>query len=84
MLRATRSLFFGCFHEATCLASIEGGEEYVHHYGNRPDEVFDLSKDPFQQNSLADEYSQEELDRRRDDLLEWQARVNAAYASTDR
>jgi glucan phosphoethanolaminetransferase (alkaline phosphatase superfamily) len=76
-----RILNFSCFHEDTCLSSIEGNEEYVYHYGNQPDEVFDLSKDPLEQDSLASEYSKEELDRRREALLKWQTGVNAAYTS---
>ena len=79
-----RTLYFSCFHENTCLASIEGHEEYIYHYGNRPEEIFDLLVDPTEQNDLAGEYSQEELDMRRDELLKWQSGVNAAYASMDR
>jgi len=76
-----RPLFFSCFHEDQCLTSIEGNEQYIYHYGNRPDEIFDLSKDPTEQNDLAREYSQEELDKRRDELLKWKSRVNATYTS---
>ena len=79
-----RTLRFSCFHENQCLASIEGNEEYVYHYGNKPDEIFDLSKDPLEQNSLASEYSEEELAKRRDELLKWQTGVNAAYTSPGR
>jgi phosphoglycerol transferase MdoB-like AlkP superfamily enzyme len=74
-----RILMFSCFNNRKCLASIKGSEKYIYHYGNQPEEVFDLSKDPLEQNNIADEYSQEELDRRREDLLAWQARVNAEY-----
>jgi arylsulfatase A-like enzyme len=80
-----RPLFFSCFHEDQCLASIEGNEEYIYHYGNRPDEIFDLAEDPLEQNDLAGEYSQDELDKRHDDgLLEWQSSVNATYNSAGR
>ncbi|MCA1728168.1 MAG: sulfatase-like hydrolase/transferase [Actinobacteria bacterium] len=78
-----RTLNFSCFHEDQCLASIEGDKEYIYHYGNRPDEVFDLSEDPLEQNDLASEYSKEELDKRRARLLKWQTEVNAIYTSTD-
>jgi hypothetical protein len=37
-----RSLYFSCFHENTCLASIEGHEEYIYHYGNRPEEILSV------------------------------------------
>ena len=76
-----RTLMVSCFHEFTCLVSIEGSEEYVYHYSNRPEEVFDLSKDPLEQNDLAGEYTREELYERRDELLEWQTGVNATYVT---
>jgi hypothetical protein len=47
------------------------GTKYVYHNGNCPDEVFDLLNDLTEQNDLSGEYSQEELDRRRDDLPGW-------------
>jgi lipoteichoic acid synthase len=74
-----RTLRFGCFHEETCLASIEGNEKYVYHYGNQSEEVFDLSKDPLEKHNLASERSVEELDKRREDLLKWRSSVDATY-----
>jgi hypothetical protein len=70
---------FSCFHEAQCLASIRGSEKYIYHYGNQPDEFFDLSKDPIEKHNLADERAKEEMDKRRNDLLVWRSSVNAAY-----
>jgi hypothetical protein len=61
------------------MASIKGSEKYIYNYGNQPDEVYDLSKDPQEKNNLADTYSSEELNKRREDLLNWQAGVNAMY-----
>ena len=74
-----RILNFSCFHEDACLASLKGNEKYIYHYGNQPDELFDLSEDPLEQRNLADERGKEELDKRRDDLLIWGSSVNAAY-----
>jgi len=73
-----RTLMFSCFHDKACSASLEGTEKYIYHYGNQPDEFFDLSEDPLEKNNLADERS-EEVEERRGDLLEWRSRVNAAY-----
>jgi lipoteichoic acid synthase len=73
-----RTLFFSCWFEDQCLASIEGTEKYIYHYGNRPDELFDLSIDPAERENLADERS-EEIDERRQDLLAWRSSVDAAY-----
>jgi lipoteichoic acid synthase len=82
-LPADRTLKFNCFHEDQCLASIKGNEKYIYHYGNQPEEVFDLSKDPQEQRNLAGEISEEELAKRRDELLKWHSGVNATYAFSD-
>jgi arylsulfatase A-like enzyme len=76
-----RALYSSCWFEDKCLASIRGQEKYIHHYGNRPDEIFDLSEDPTEQNDLTGEYSQGELDERRDELLEWRSKTNATYTN---
>jgi hypothetical protein len=70
---------FSCFHEEQCLARIKGSEKYIYHYGNQPDEIFDLSQDPLEKQNLASLYSEEELDKRRKELLEWRSKVNAQY-----
>ncbi len=74
-----RTLRFSCITKRTCMASIQGHEKYIYHYENQPDELFDLSEDPLEQNDLAGSLSSEEIDERREDLLEWQSRVNAVY-----
>ena len=78
-LPADRTLRFSCFHENQCMASIEGYKKYIYHYGNWPDEFFDLSEDPLEKNNLADE-RREEVDERREDLLAWRLRFNALYS----
>jgi hypothetical protein len=75
-----RTLRFSCWNKDTCLVSIKGSEKYIYHYGNQPDQLFDLSKDPLEENNLADKHSREELDQRRDDLLAWRWSVDATYA----
>jgi arylsulfatase A-like enzyme len=74
-----RTLMFSCFHEDACLASLKASEKYVYHYGNQPDEFFDLSNDPLEKSNLASERPKEEIDKRREDLLEWRSRINAKY-----
>jgi lipoteichoic acid synthase len=61
------------------LASIEGSEKYIHHYGNQPDELFDLSKDALERENLTGERPKEEMDKRREDLLRWRSSVDATY-----
>jgi lipoteichoic acid synthase len=74
-----RRLTFSCWFENSCLASIEGTEKYIYHYGDRPDEVFDLSKDPSEQENLADKHPEEEMDGWRNDLLSWRSGIEAQY-----
>jgi hypothetical protein len=73
---------FSCISNRKCLASIKGNEKYIYHYDNQPEEVFDLSKDPLETHNLADEYSKEDLDKRRKDLLAWRSSVNEMYGSS--
>ena len=74
-----RVLRFSCITNHKCLASTKGDEKYIYHYGNQPEEVFNLSEDPLEEHNLAAEYSKDELDEWREDLLAWRSRVNAQY-----
>jgi lipoteichoic acid synthase len=76
-----RTLYFSCWFEEACLASIEGTEKYIYHYGDRPEEIFDLQRDSPEQHNLAGERATEELDKRREDLLAWRSSVQAEYPS---
>jgi hypothetical protein len=58
----------------------KGDKKYVYHYGDRPEEFYDFSEDPSENNNLADERSPGELRKRRLELLEWRARVEAMYS----
>jgi arylsulfatase A-like enzyme len=74
-----RALFFSCISGNRCLASIKGSEKYIYHYGDQPEEVFDLAQDPLEKRNLAGERDREELDERREELFAWYTRVNAEY-----
>jgi lipoteichoic acid synthase len=74
-----RILRANCITDRKCMASIKGTEKYIYNYDELPDEFFDLSEDPYEQNNLADERDKEELDKRREDLLEWRRRDDAEY-----
>lgn len=74
-----RTLKFSCWNESGCLASIEDGMKYIYHYGDRPEELYDLSEDPQERNNLADEADPAELGRKRNELLEWKVKVGAVY-----
>ncbi|MDP8971687.1 MAG: sulfatase-like hydrolase/transferase [Actinomycetota bacterium] len=83
-LPGDRTLRFSCISSRKCLASINGDEKYIYHYDNQLEEIFDLSEDPSEEHNLADEYSKEELDRRREDLFQWLSSVNSQYGGDGR
>ena len=75
-----RTLFLSCFHDdVKGLASLKGNEKYIYHYYGLPEEVFDLSEDPFEENNIVDECDEQEIEERRNDVVAWRARVNAVY-----
>ncbi|MGB3681446.1 MAG: sulfatase-like hydrolase/transferase, partial [Rubrobacteraceae bacterium] len=76
---AERTLKFSCWYEEQCLASVKGDRKYIYNYDNAPDEFYDLSEDPLEKNNIVDEVPQEEIEKRREELLEWRARSDAAY-----
>ena len=74
-----RTLYFGCRPDVLSVASITGNEKYIYHFGNLPEESYDLSKDPLERHNLAGRVGKKELERRRSNLLEWHARASATY-----
>lgn len=69
-----------CFMENRCLAYIEGDKKYVHHFGIRPDEVFDLSADPGETHNIISQQDKAQVKSWRQDLLRWRDQVSSAYA----
>jgi lipoteichoic acid synthase len=74
-----RTLRASCYHEDACIASIRGDEKYIYNYGNKGDEFFDLSTDPQERNNIIDQQSEKKIEDLRNDLLRWEARVEASY-----
>jgi lipoteichoic acid synthase len=73
ILPGDRTLRFSCISSRKCLASISGDDKYIY-----------LSEDPLEEHNLADEYSKEELDGRREDLFQWLSRIDAEYGGDGR
>jgi len=74
-----RTLLFGCRPDLLSTARIQGQEKYIYHFGNRPEEFYQLAKDPLERNNLATKVGGKILDRWRSELLEWHAATTAAY-----
>src|SRR5215210_7764085 len=74
-----RKLFFSCFDDYRCLASLKGNEKYIYFFGNQPEEVYDISKDPHEQHNIAGQLSKKELQDKRSQVLAWYSKVNAMY-----
>lgn len=74
-----RTLMASCYHEQTCLSSIDGDQKYIYSYGNRGEEYYDLAEDPLERKNLIEEQPDKQIEDLRDDLLAWQARVEASY-----
>lgn len=68
-----------CFATDKCLAEVNGTMKYIHHFGNQPDEYFDLSTDPLERNNLIGQQDPARMAAIKDDLLSWQIRVKATY-----
>ena len=75
---ADRVHFFSCWMERECVGSVDARWKHIHHFGEQPDELFDLAADPLETRNLAADHP--ELTRvRRKAALEWRGAVNASY-----
>ena len=77
---ADRTLKASCWNAAGCMASIKGTEKYIYHFGDKPEELFDLSNDPGERNNLAAK-NPEKVEQRRQQLLEWRSEVHSKYGT---
>ncbi|MBX6765098.1 MAG: LTA synthase family protein, partial [Rubrobacteraceae bacterium] len=74
-----RTLYFSCWDDYTCLASIKDGMKYIYFFGNKPEEVYDLSTDPYERHDIAARVGRAWLDERRAQVKAWFSRINAMY-----
>jgi len=78
-----RTLNFSCWGVDTCLASLKGNMKYIYFFDNQPDQLFDLSNDPFEEHDLASD-RQNEVEVRRAELLAWRSSIDAMYRGPQR
>jgi len=71
-----------CYDPDTCLSWVRGDEKFIHHFGRRPDELFDLGRDPKETTNLAGIFPQRAAELKRD-LLDWDRRIKDGYAAAE-
>ena len=76
-LTAERVIPSHCWFSQNCMSAYLGGLKYIHHFGNQPDEVFDLNKDPNETQNLKELAGQG--DRLELQLMQWRNTVLARY-----
>ena len=74
---AERTLYANCRPDLLSAARIKGFEKYIYHYDNRPEELYDLRRDPLEQNNLAKE--DEPHEDLQTEILDWRAKTAALY-----
>jgi len=79
-----RTLFFSCRPDVLSMARIQGQQKYIYHFGNRPEEYYDLKKDPLEEHNLISKVGRRELNRSRSEVLAWHAEATAAYPQPGR
>jgi lipoteichoic acid synthase len=62
----------------SCATRTSDTEAFIHHYGRRPDELYDLRTDPEELKDLAAQYPQL-VERRRQELLQFENRVGTFF-----
>ncbi len=73
-----RIVFFSCWYDDQCAGFLHDGHKFIHHFGNRRDELFNVLDDPQEQdNLLADEVGR--FPETTSVIFDWTQSVDAAY-----
>ena len=71
-----RTVFASCWYSARCLASWRGRDKHIHHFGDRPDERFDIGDDPNERHRLTPDEAAVE------DLLRWYRSIRGRWQAS--
>ncbi|WP_077685082.1 LTA synthase family protein [Tessaracoccus aquimaris] len=70
-----------CYARGRCAATMDGDMKVIHHFGDRRDEVYDLSVDPYETNDLAAGTDSGWVSEQSDIALKWYLEAENAYAA---
>ena len=73
-----RLVYFSCWYDEQCAGYLYEGDKYIHHYGNRRDQLFDVIEDPREQSNLIDDYGAP-ADELAAPFFLWRSAVDSAY-----
>lgn len=68
-----------CHVENACLARIDAGGKFIHHFGRRPDEYFNLADDPQELDNRIDQIDPALIESWRRELIAWRSAVQLRY-----
>lgn len=68
-----------CLAAVRCLAVLEGDHKVIHHFGDRRDEVFDLSVDNYERDDLAGRFGEDWTAERTTLALQWWLNTDLTY-----
>lgn len=71
-----RTVYASCWYSARCLASWTGTDKHIHHFGDLPDERFDLAADPDERERLPADPAAV------DDLVDWYRRTRGRWEAS--
>ncbi|WP_345583933.1 LTA synthase family protein [Tessaracoccus lubricantis] len=69
-----------CWVRGRCTAVLDGDRKLIHHFGDRRDEVFDVSVDPFERNDIVEEADEDWMESRREIAVGWYLDAERWYA----
>jgi arylsulfatase A-like enzyme len=76
-IKPDRRHYAYCWHERSCIATLQGTTKIIHNFGKKPDEAFNLAEDPEERANLADRTP--ELSTTVAAMMRWRRGVNASY-----
>lgn len=74
-----RALRFACRPDLLSIVRLQENMKYIYHFGKKPEEYFDLVKDPDERVNLASKVGEARLSGYREEMISWHAGAAAAY-----